>query len=62
MTRQKRRDPMKPLVLTLSARSSTKAYWDGCCLMGRAKANGELARVTDEKPARDSAGRCGPVD
>ena len=33
-----------------------------CCLRGKARADGEPASVTDEKPARDSAGRCGPVD
>jgi hypothetical protein len=33
-----------------------------CCLHGKARADGEPASVTDEKPARDSAGRCGPVD
>ncbi len=33
-----------------------------CCLRGKARADGEPASVTDKKPARDSAGRCGPVD
>ena len=31
-------------------------------LRGKARADGEPASVTDEKPARDSTGRCGPVD
>jgi hypothetical protein len=36
----------------------------GICaaLRGKARADGEPASVTDEKPARDSTGRCGPVD
>jgi len=31
-------------------------------LRGEATADGEPASVTDEEPARDSAGRCDPVD
>ena len=36
----------------------------GICaaLRGKARADGEPASVTDEKPARDSAGRCDPVE
>jgi hypothetical protein len=34
----------------------------GAALYGKAKADGVPANVTDEKPARNSAGRCGPVD
>ncbi len=31
-------------------------------LRGKATADGEPASVTDEEPAHDSTGRCGPVD
>lgn len=31
-------------------------------LRGKARAAGKPASVNDEKPARDSTGRCGPVD
>ena len=55
---------MKPLVFNLPAQvpynGSSVCY--GCCLDGKTRAAGEPARVTDEKPARDSAGRCGRVD
>lgn len=34
----------------------------GCCLDGKTRAAGEPTSVTDETPARDSAGLCGPVD
>jgi hypothetical protein len=39
-------------------------WFIGMCaaLRGKTRADGEPASVTDEKPARDSAGRYGPVD
>jgi hypothetical protein len=55
---------MKPLVFTMPAQApqngSSVCY--GCCLCSKTRADGEPASVTDEKPARDSAGRCGLVD
>ena len=46
------------------ASSGTPQWLVGMCaaLRGNARADGEPASMTDEKPARDSAGRCDPVD
>jgi hypothetical protein len=46
------------------ASSGAPQWLIGMCVAsrGKATADGEPASVTDEKPARDSAGRCGPVD
>ena len=55
---------MEPLVLKTPApvpqQGSSLCY--GCCLCGKTRADGEPASVTDETPARDSAGRCSLVD
>ena len=41
---------------------STMAHRYVFPLRGKATADGEPASVTDEEPARDSVGRCDPVD
>ena len=55
---------MKPLVFNLPTQvpynGSSVCY--GCCLHAKTRAAGELASLTDEKPAHDSTGRCGLVD
>jgi hypothetical protein len=54
---------MKPLVFTRPAQVLHNGHRYVCCPSCRkATADGEPASVTDEKPARDSAGHCGPVD
>ena len=55
---------MKPALLTLSAQVpyNDSSLYDGSCLGGKTRAVGESASVTDEKPARDSAGLCGLVE
>ena len=55
---------MKPMVYTIP----THAHYNGSsicyeiCLRGKTRAAGELASVSDEKPALTSAGRSDLVD
>ncbi len=54
---------MKPLVFTIPAPPTVHRHiYDGCCLDGKTRTAGEPTSVTDEKPARNSAGPCDPVD
>jgi len=59
-----KRDPIKKAagVHHVSPRAPQWLIGMGAALYGKTKADGVPASVTDEKPARDSAGRCGPVD
>jgi hypothetical protein len=55
---------MKLLVLTMPAQAphdGSSVYY-GYFQSDKSRADGEPASVTDEKPAHDSAGHCGPVD
>lgn len=55
---------MKPLVFTSSdqAPHNGSSECNEYCLCGKTRAAEEPASVADEKPARDSAGRCDPVE
>ena len=62
-TRKRSRDALHAAGLQQTSSGTSQRFIGrrgaGC---GNARADGAPASVTDEKPSRVSAGRCGPVD
>jgi hypothetical protein len=62
-TRQRKRDSLQAAYIHHAIPDTPQwLIGIGAALRGKATAVGEPANVTDEKTARDSTGRCGPVD